>query len=92
MRKTEAFCVSKEKFKNKLLAGRFCVHDSQCYQRNCTQGICVGKSQGSSCAAHEECGVGLACRHQLEWPYNTFCLPLLKKGEDCMDDHECEMD
>jgi len=28
MRKTEAFCVSKEKYKNSLAAGRFCVHNS----------------------------------------------------------------
>jgi hypothetical protein len=28
MRKTEAFCVSKEKYKINLAAGRFCVHNS----------------------------------------------------------------
>jgi len=28
MKKTEAFCVSKEKYKHSLAAGRFCIHNS----------------------------------------------------------------
>lgn len=31
MRKTEAFCVDKDKYKKGLLAGRKCFQDAQCY-------------------------------------------------------------
>eukprot|EP00347_Sterkiella_histriomuscorum_P016797 403351817 len=91
-RKTQAFCVSREKFKVNLLAGRQCLHDSQCYQRNCYYGICRGKSSGEECAEHQECDIGLSCRHNMEWPYNTQCLPLKRLGEECSDDFDCEMD
>lgn len=55
-------------------------------------GICRGKLQGEECAKHEECDIGLACRHQMEWPFNTYCLPFKSYGEECYDDYDCEMD
>ncbi|CDW72072.1 UNKNOWN [Stylonychia lemnae] len=90
-KKTQAYCVSLEKFKYNLLAGRQCLHNSQCYQRNCYFGICRGKSSGEECANHQECDIGLTCRHQMEWPYNTLCLPFKLPGEECDHDFDCEM-
>lgn len=28
----------------------------------------------------------------MEWPFNTYCLPFKKAGEECSDDYDCEMD
>lgn len=50
LKKTLAYCVTKEAYKNQLLAGRLCKHNAQCYQRNCTYGVCRGRPSGESCS------------------------------------------
>ncbi|TNV80770.1 hypothetical protein FGO68_gene7416 [Halteria grandinella] len=89
-KQTEAYCVDKDRFKAGLLAGRRCKLDQQCYYGSCQTGVCRGKSSGSECSKHQECDLGLACRHMQEWPYTTFCLPMRTEGESCFDEFECQ--
>ncbi len=46
---------------------------------------------GEKCSSHGECDIGLSCRHNREWPYNTECLTQRQIGEDCVDDGDCEI-
>lgn len=86
---TSANCISRNKFKTNLLAGRHCHHNSQCYTRQCHDGVCIGKYAGNACSSSKECNVGLTCMHSQEYPFETKCMPLRDLYDVCYEDSNC---
>jgi hypothetical protein len=53
--------------------------------------MCRGKVMGDPCAQHNECDVGLACRREWRWPYNTICRSYAANDELCDSDYDCQV-
>jgi hypothetical protein len=73
-----------------LLPGRICESNYECLSFNCTAGTCKGASSGTSCAAHEECDIGLGCIPLSSWPYTTTCNALSGSGNTCTTHYDCD--
>jgi hypothetical protein len=63
--------------------GENCYSDASCKIGYCMGNICRGKHWLQECAKNEECNVGLFCR-------KSVCWPLLKEGETCRHDDDCQ--
>lgn len=54
-------CIEKAQRKN-LYDGQECEKDEQCYSKNCTNYICLGKMNGTSCKTTDECATRHYCK------------------------------
>jgi hypothetical protein len=90
-KQTKAKCENVATQRAMLLAGRNCKNSYECMSYNCTDTKCNGYGSGATCASHSECGAGLACLPDIEWPYQTSCNSLIKQGFSCRSDFECGM-
>lgn len=54
-------CIDKAQRKN-LYDGQECEKNEQCYSKNCTNGICLGKKKGMSCISTDECATRHYCK------------------------------
>lgn len=65
--------------------GDSCSVQSPCVFGLCTAGLCTGRSEGSKCSSHEQCGLGLRC-------VSDRCTSLLPEGAwGCRVDEDCEL-
>ncbi|OMJ79599.1 hypothetical protein SteCoe_20327 [Stentor coeruleus] len=63
--------------------GESCCGDSNCILSLCLNGICKGKTSGSSCTLSEECKPNNYCAK------DYTCQELMKYGDSCTKDEEC---
>ena len=80
--KEEAYCTKKIVKKDE---GDQCELDTECKSGMCTEGKCSTLPDGAECKKHYQCGQSSACR-----PSDSTCQPLLKEGEACDSDYECD--
>ena len=67
---TISYCRPPSDFRNNLLPGRNCTHDTQCLSGSCNKfGICAGKPINEPCANSNECHLGLSCIPDKRWPF-----------------------
>ncbi len=86
---TKSRCNVPSKFRQNLLAGRYCESNYECLSFNCTDNKCKGKSSGVSCSDHNECETGLGCIAEKAFPFSTTCNSFKKQGETCSSDYDC---
>lgn len=67
--------------KSNLPTGYVCCKDSECAQEKCSNNVCVGKSEGSSCSKSSQCKAGDYC--------DSTCKSLKKVGDECSYDDQC---
>lgn len=88
--KEEKKCIDKINGTN-LFPGQACSANNQCLSDDCTNGVCVGKTENENCYFHETCGVGLYCAV----PSTTEagkCKKQKPVDQQCSSDEECEND
>ena len=80
--KEDAYCTKKVVKKDK---GDQCEADTECKSGMCTEGKCSTLPDGAECKKHYQYGQFSACRSS-----DSTCQPLLKEGEQCDSDYECD--
>ena len=88
-KKVRADCRLASSIMVNLSNGRSCSQHSNCFSKNCKNGICKGLAIGELCSQHADCDAGSYCKKDRTWPYVSRCNKANTNYEQCNEDFEC---